>query len=239
MEPAELVKYLGMCAAGLCLVGYIFYHNLLLCLLLMPASFFFLGPIKKNLAAKRKRELMFQFRDALTSLTSSLSSGSVVETAIEEAIRDLQVIYPYENVMIINEFSLIVQRKRYGSSVEEALKDFSLRANLQCITDFVDVFSSVNSVGGNNIDIIRNSVNMINDKIEIENGINILVSGKKLEQRILTAAPLGFIWILSIVSGDYLTPMFTTIQGHMVMTGVLMVNIIAYMISSSIMNIEL
>jgi tight adherence protein B len=239
MTPAERAKYLGICSAALFLTGYIFYHDLRLSAALMITSFLFLGVIKKDLMGKRKRELMFQFRDALISLTSSLSSGSVIETAIDEAVRDLKIIYPYENVMIINEFNLIVQRRRYGESIEEAFKDFSERAKLQCITDFVDVFSSVNRMGGNNTDIIRNSVSVISDKVEIENDINVLVSGKKLEQRILTAAPLGFIWMLSVMSGDYLAPMFNTFQGHLVMTGVLMVIIISYMISARIMRIEL
>jgi tight adherence protein B len=239
LNHTELIKYIGLTAIALFLLGYIFYQNMLLSGILALCSLLFIRYFEKRMAEKRKRELMFQFRDALISISSSLGSGSVIETAIEDAISDLRIVYPYENVMIINELNAIVLKKKNGESVEHSLQNLAERANLPSITDFVDVFTTVNRIGGNNMEIIRNSISMINDRIEVENEIQVMIAGKKFEQQIMSVAPIGFVWFLSLVSGDYLKPMFTTLAGHAVMTAVLAVIVGAFIMSNKIMNIKL
>jgi len=141
--------------------------------------------------------------------------------------------------MIIDEFSAIVLKKKNGVELENSLLDFSKRAKLQCITDFVDVFVSSNRTGARSVDIIRNSITMINDKIEIEKEIQSMVSGKKLEQTILSVAPAAFVVILSLIAGDYIQPMFTTVGGHIVMTIVLVIMFASYLISKHIIDIRM
>jgi len=182
---------------------------------------------------------MYQFRDALTSIASSLASGIVIEKAFEESIRDLRILYPSGRVMIIDEINAIVLKKRNGVELEHSLVDFARRANLSCVTDFVDVFVASNRTGGKSVDIVRKSITMINDKIEIEKEIETLISGKRFEQRLLSVAPAGFVVLLSFIAGDYLRPMFTTVGGHIVMTVVLGIMFASYLISSRITNIEL
>jgi len=238
MSGPEYAKYFALCWSGMFLLAYVFYRNLILAFLFSFAAFAFIKVIRNNLIKKRKNELMYQFRDALASLASSLGSGIVIEKAFEEAVRDLRILYPYDKVMIIDEFSAIVLKKNNGVELEASLLNFAKRAKLSCVTDFVDVFVSSNRTGGRSVDIVRNSITMINDKIEIEKEIESLVSGKKMEQRLLSIAPAGFVVILSFISGDYIQPMFTTLGGHIVMTIVLGIMFLSYLVSRRIMNIE-
>ncbi|MDR1558173.1 MAG: pilus assembly protein TadB [Clostridiales bacterium] len=239
MSPFEYAKYFALSWSGMFLLAYVFYRNFALCLLFSMSAFALVNVFKNNIIKKRKNELMYQFRDALTSLASSLGSGIVIEKAFEEAVRDLRILYPYEKVMIIDELSAIVLKKKNGVELEESLLNFARRAKLPCVTDFVDVFVSANRTGGRSVDIVRNSITMINDKIEIDKEIETLVSGKKLEQRLLSAAPVGFVALLSLIAGDFIEPMFTTIDGHIVMTIVLGIMLVSYLISQWIMKIEL
>jgi len=235
----EYLKYFAFSWTGLFLLAYIFYRNLILSFAFSMLAFAFIRVFKNNLIQKRKNELMYQFRDALTSISSSLISGIVIERAFEEAVRDLSILYPYDKVMIIDEFNAILLKKKNGVDLEQSLLDFAKRAKLQCVTDFVDVFVTSNRTGGRSVDIVRNSIIMINDKIEIEREIEVLVSGKKMEQKILSAAPVGFVIFLSLTAGDYIQPMFTTLGGHVVMTVVLAVMFLSYLISRQIIKIKL
>jgi len=239
MSPPEYLKYFVLSWSGMFLLAYVFYRNLILSLLFSFTAFAFIHVFRNNIIKKRKTELMYQFRDALSSLASSLGSGIVIEKAFEEAIRDLRILYPYDNVMIIDEFNAITLKKKNGVDLETSLLDFARRAKLPCITDFVDVFVSSNRTGGRSVDIIRNSIAMINDKIEIEKEIQTMVSGKKMEQMILSVSPAAFVVILSLIAGDYIQPMFTTMGGHVVMTVVLGIMFISYLISRRIIDIEL
>jgi len=238
MSAFEYIKYFTLSWSGMFLLAYVFYRNLVLALVFSMLAFAFINVFKNMLIKKRKNELMYQFRDALSSLASSLGSGIVIEKAFDEAINDLRILYPYEKAMIIDEFSAIALKKRNGVELEDSLLDLSRRAKLTCITDFVDVFASSNRTGGRSVDIIRNSITMINDKIEIEKEIQTMVSGKKLEQTILSIAPAGFVVVLSLIAGDYIQPMFTTIGGHIVMTVVLGIMFASFLISKRIIDIE-
>jgi len=238
MSAFEYIKYFLISWSGLFLLAYVFYRNLILSIVFSMLAFALVSVFRKNIIKKRKTELMYQFRDALSSLASSLGSGIVIEKAFEEAIMDLRMLYPYEKVMIIDEFNTIVLKKKNGVELEASLLDFAKRAKLPCITDFVDVFVSSNRTGGRSVDIIRNSITMINDKIEIEKEIQTMVSGKRLEQTMLSVAPAGFVILLSVIAGDYIQPMFTTIGGHIVMTVVLGIMFASYLLSKHIVNIE-
>jgi len=239
LSPIEYLKYFILCWSGTFLLAYVFYRSIILSFLFSISAFALINIFKKSIIKKRKQELMYQFRDALTSLASSLGSGIVIEKAFEESIRDLRILYPSEKVMIIDELSAIVLKKKNGVELESSLLDFAKRAKLSCVTDFVDVFVSSNRTGGRSVDIIRNSIAMINDKIEIEKEIETLVSGKKMEQNLLSAAPAAFVVILSVIAGDYIQPMFTTFGGHVVMTIVLGIMFVSYLASRWIMKIEL
>jgi len=239
MSGLEYLKYFLVSWTGMFLLAYVFYRNALLSLLFSLLAFAVVKLFKNNIIEKRKNELMYQFRDSLTSLASSLASGIVIEKAFEEAIKDLRILYPYEKVMIIDEFSSIVLKKKNGVELEASLLDFARRAKLPCITDFVDVFVSSNKTGARSVDIIRNSITMINDKIEIEKEIQTMVSGKKMEQTMLSVAPAAFVVVLSFIAGDYIQPMFTTTGGHAVMTAVLVIMFVSYLISRHIINIKL
>jgi tight adherence protein B len=239
MPALEYAKYFALSWSGMFLLAYVFYRNFILSFVFSMSAFALTGVFRNSIIKKRKNELMYQFRDALASLASSLGSGIVIEKAFEEAVRDLRILYPFEKVMIIDEFNAIILKKKNGVELEESLLDFARRAKLSCVTDFVDVFVSSNRTGGRSVDIVRNSITMINDKIEIDKEIETLVSGKKLEQRILSAAPAAFVALLSLIAGDFIEPMFTTTGGHIVMTIVLGIMFASYLASRWIMKIEL
>jgi len=239
MSTLEYIKYFALSWSGLFILAYIFYRSAVLSFLFSLLAFALVNVFRKSIIEKRKKELMYQFKDALTSLASSLSSGIVIEKAFEEAIEDMRILYPYDKVMIIDELSVIALKKKNGVELEASLLNFAKRAKLQCITDFVDVFVSSNRTGGRSVDIIRNSIAMINDKIEMDKEIDTLISAKKLEQTILSAAPAVFVVFLSVIAGDYIRPMFTTFGGHVAMTIVLGVMFASYLISRRIVNIEL
>ena len=238
MSKLELLKYFVLSWSGLFVLGYVFYRNFLLAIAFSLLAFVCVKIFNRNIIRKRKSELMYQFRDALTSIASSLASGIVIEKAFEESIRDLRILYPSSKVMIIDEINSIVLKKRNGVELEHSLLDFARRANLPCVTDFVDVFVASNRTGGKSVEIVRKSITMINDKIEVEKEIETLISGKKFEQRLLSVAPAGFVVLLSFIAGDYLQPMFTTVGGHIVMTIVLGIMFASYLISNHITNIE-
>ncbi len=124
-------------------------------------------------------------------------------------------------------------------TVEEAIKDLAKRSDLEDINNFSDVICICKRTGGNLIEAIKNASGIISDKIEMKQEIETLLSSRKFEQKILNIMPVVMILVLSVTAKDYISPIFTTIQGKVAMTACLMLLSGAYAISNKIMNIRL
>lgn len=59
--------------------------------------------------------------------------------------------------------------------------------------------------------------------MRIKNEIDILISEKKLEQKIMSAMPFLMILFLKMTSGSFLSPLYTTVIGRVVMSSLLLI----------------
>ena len=77
----EILKYLvqGLLLCGA--VDYLFYQNPWLMFLALPVTVFFLKWKKKGLIRERKKNLNYQFKDALNALSVAVQAGYSVENA--------------------------------------------------------------------------------------------------------------------------------------------------------------
>lgn len=239
MSNTEKLMYSIVAVVSVFIVAYIFYHSFVLALLLSPIGLFYPAIRKKEIIKKRKNELTLQFKDMLFSLSSSLSAGKSVEMAFRNVLSDLSIVYPDPDTYILRETEYIIRKISMNETVEEALSDFSDRAHLEDIDDFVDVFRTCKRTGGNLIDVIRNTSNIINDKIMIGEEINTILSEKKFEQKVLNVIPILMVLFLTLSADDYMEPLFNSIIGRLAMTASIGLLIIAYFVSKKITDIKI
>lgn len=233
------IFYVLFASAVIFTVSYLFYRSVIFAGILSPLGILYLKQRKKQLVAKQKNELNIQFKDLLTSLASSLSSGKAIENAFNIALGDLLVLYPGEDACIIKETRIIIHKLSLNITVEEAIGDLAKRSKLEDIANFSDVISICKRAGGNLIEAIKNASGIISDKIEMKQEIETLLSSRKFEQKVLNIMPVAMILILSLTAQDYISPIFTTTQGKMSMTLCLLLLWAAYVLSNKIMNIRL
>lgn len=238
MKLGELVLNLLMAMGFFFLVGMIFYDHLVISLVLSLLGITWIPGRKRELASKRKELVKLQFKDALYFISVSLSTGKSFETALIDAQQALERVYPDKNALIIKELELINARVMMNMPVEQALADFADRVQLEEVKNFSDVFSISKRAGANLVEVIKNTSNMIREKIEVKQEIENLVAGKKLEQKILNLTPFVLVFVIKSSSSGFLDPLFTTAAGRVVMTVALLLMLIGNLISKKIMNIE-
>lgn len=141
---------------------------------------------------KRKKALLFQFKDLLETLTSSYSAGKNTLEAFTDAENDLEQIYG-ETADIIEELRIIVGGMQNNLNIEALLMNFADRSGLDDVRNFADVFRVAVRQGANIKDIIFSTRDIISDKIEIEMDINTIMSGNKNELNIMMVMPLVII----------------------------------------------
>lgn len=239
MSVKEKLGYILIAAVIFFVVGFIFYHHIILSLLLTPFALFYPNMRRKEIIDRRRNELNIQFKDMLYSLSSSLGAGKSIERAFTDVLSDLDILYPDPDSYIIRETEVILRRLEMNETIESALEDFAKRTKLEDIENFIDVFTTCKRMGGNIVEVIKNTSTIITDKIEIKSEIETLLSARKFEQKVLNVMPIGLVLLLTWSAGDYLEPIFTMIQGRIAMTVAIGLLVLSYFVSKKIMGIRI
>ncbi|MDD6035293.1 MAG: type II secretion system F family protein [Lachnospiraceae bacterium] len=239
MGILEWLLYVCMAGAVLFLVGYIFYRSIILSFAISLFGLLYPKMRKKKIIEARKNKLNMQFKDMLYSLSSAVGAGNSVESAISVVLDDMEQQYNDPNVFIIKELSLMKLRLQMNRTVEEVFNDFAARSHLEDIETFASIFQIAKRTGGNLIDIIRNTTQIIADKIEINQEIETMLSGQQAEQKVLTILPFGLVLFMTKSSGDFMEPIFTTAIGRGVATISLAVILLANLWSKKIASIRI
>lgn len=218
--------------------GYIFYRSVILSLLLVPLALIYPRFRTKDIIKKRKNELNLQFREALYSISSSLSAGKSIETSFKDALKELSIQYPDAETYILKELEQINKRIDTNETIEKALADFAARSHLEDIVNFADVFAICKRTGGNLVQVVKNTAEIISEKIDVKQEINVLLTEKRLEHKVLNLMPVLIVLLLSTSAEEFMSPVFTEPLGRAAMTFSLMLFAVAYFISKKIMDIE-
>ncbi|MBN2793967.1 MAG: type II secretion system F family protein [Clostridia bacterium] len=192
-------------------------------------------------AKKRKLKLLlnYQLRDALNALLASLKAGSSLSNALIRTYDDLEKIFQNEkDKPIVDEFRIIAYELDLMLPVEEVLINFTNRNNIEDISDFVNVTLMTKNQGGNLNEIIQRVTEIISDRIQIEQEIHTLVAGKKMEAKVLTILPVLLVIILSLISPDYMSPLYETLLGRILMLFATVLLIANYFVGKKIIEIE-
>lgn len=204
---------------------------------LLPVFFLFLKQKKKDLAEKRKRELGEQFKDAVLSVSANQKAGYSVENAFKEAYRDMAALYGGES-LIGRELYTIGRGLENNVVLEKLLYDFGYRSHIQDIMQFAEVFLIAKRNGGNMTEILSETANTIEQKIALDKEIEVLLSSRKMEQKIMNVIPFFIIFYISLTSGGFFDVLYHNPAGILIMTACLAVYLAAYFISGKIVAIE-
>ncbi len=238
MDKKEKIIYTVLAALSLSILAYIFYHSITISCIVSPLALFYPEIRKKDIIAKRKKKLNLQFKEALLSLSSSLYAGKSLEAAFKQVLKDLELLFPDPQTDIIREFTQMVKRIDMNENLEDVLNDFAYRSGLEDIENFASVIVISKRNGGNLIEVVKNTTNIIGDKLQIKQEIDTILAQRRFDQKVLNIMPVTMILLLTWSTGDYMKPVFNTLGGRVVMTGAVLLLVIALYISKRIIDIE-
>lgn len=255
MKPMEKLLYFLLAFVAGAAVAYLFYGGIgkdefgqpttvtWVLNILIPvvvgsvAGRLFLPMRVKAIIVRRKTEVSHQFRDMLDALTTSLGAGKNVNDSFFSVYEDLKVQYD-EDAYIIKELEIIISGIHNNIAIEDMLEDFGNRSDNEDIRSFANVFKISYRKGGNIKDIIRNTHNILSDKMEISEDIETLVTSNKLEQNIMILMPIALIGVIKLMSPEFAAN-FVTPSGIISTTVSIVIFVIAYFIGKSVLDIKL
>lgn len=255
MKPLEkILTFIVAFVAG-ALIGYLFYGGIgkdefgqatrvtVTLNLLIPgvvglvAGKLFVPMRVQSIIKKRSTELNHQFRDMLEALTTSLGAGKNVNDSFIGVYDDLKIQYE-PDAYILKELEVIISGIHNNVPIENVLEDFGIRSANDDILSFANVFKVSYRKGGNIKDIIRNTHSILNDKMEIAEEIETLVTSNKTEQYIMIVMPIVLIGVIKMLSPEFAAN-FVTPTGIISTTISIVIFAVSYFVGRSVLDIKI
>lgn len=215
----------------------LFYRSAIAAAFLSFLGFFVWKKEKEKKIRKRKKELGLQFRDCIQSVSANLKAGYSVENAFKESLSDIRLLYGRDSYMEA-ELIRILQGLTNRVSLEKLLLSLGERSGVVDIREFGEVFAIAKRNGGNMTEILMRTSQIIGKKMEIDKEIQVLISAKRMEQRIMNLVPFAIILYISFTSPGFFDVLYHNGMGIAIMTACLVLYFLAYGLSSKIVNIS-
>jgi len=180
---------------------------------------------------KRADKLNEQLPEALTMIANALKAGFGLMQALTVAAEQLS--HP-----ISTEFGRTIHEMNIGSSAEEALQALSERCGSYDLDIVVTAILVQRTVGGNLGEILDTVADTMRERIRIKGEITTLTAQQKLTGIVLGLIPVGVGLLFEVTSPGYITPLFTTFMGKMMLGAAAFLEVVGIMIIQRILKIE-
>ena len=228
-----LLEYVFLCSV----FAFFFYRSVIAFIVFLPGVFYFRKIYIASLITKRKKKLSTEFSQTLYSVISGLKAGYSIENAFIEAKRDAELFFGSESLMVF-EIQIIKSGLNMHMNLEDLIEDLGTRSGDEEILLFADVFKCAKRNGGNITEVLSETADRIQERICIDREIDLLISEKLLELRIMEVVPFVILIYLDITSRGYFDILYEGLRGRLVMTICLMVYIVAAFVAEKIVRIK-
>lgn len=171
-----------------------------------------------------------QIGDALVIMANSLRSGFSFLQAMDMVRKEM-------TDPIAKEFGAALQEMNWGAPTEEALSNMSARINS---SDFELVVTAVliqRQVGGNLAEVLDSIANTIRERVRIKGEIKTLTAQGRLSGIVIGLLPFLLTLAIYSLNPEYITPLFTSKIGLVMVSMAFISQIIGISIIRKIVNI--
>lgn len=239
MKPYEHIAVYAVILMLGTAVLFVFYHDLLISVIVAAVAAVFLesGYASGRIKARRKK-LRVQFCDMLESMAVAARAGNTELHALESALSDLKLTYS-EDADIIVEVTDILNKYRNGIQLRVLFRDFGERSGIDDILSFAQIFEVIEGKSNKFSDIIKQTQQVISDKIEIEQEIETVLTAPKQETAMMLVMPVLLLLLFSS-DGDngMMGILFTTLFGRVLTTVCVIIFAASYFLAQKMTDIK-
>ena len=201
---------------------------------MVPIALLYVKNWEEECCKQKKEEFREQFRESIQTLSAILKVGYSVENA---TWKEICPIYK-KKTRIIKEYETMVHQLDLNMTAEEVMKQFADRVKEEDVENFVTVFGAAKRLGGDSIAIIRHAADAIGEKMEVEREIQVMLTSKKLEFKIMCVIPFVIILYMRSAFPEFMAVLYGNLAGTLFMTICLMVYLTAYQLGKKMTQIE-
>lgn len=168
----------------------------------------FLGVLRK----RRQNVFLNDFADAIDVMVRALKAGLPVSES-------MKIISTEQGPPVGPEFMEVVEGQRVGISIEQGIERMVERIPLSEVNFLAIVMTIQAKTGGNLSEALANLSRVLRDRKKMKQKITSVSQEAKSSAAIIGSLPFIIMGMLTIMNPNYLTPMFNTSMGNMLLVG--------------------
>jgi tight adherence protein B len=151
--------------------------------------------------SKRLRAFNDRLADTITLVANALRAGASFLQAVELVVRETQP-------PISTEFNRVIREVNLGLPFEQALSNMVRRVRSDDLELMTTAISIQHQVGGNLAEILDSIAFTIRERVRIKGEIRVMTSQQRMSGYVVAGLPIGLMVILSVISPNFMAPMF-------------------------------
>lgn len=187
--------------------------------------------IFKTMYEKRCNVFVDQMVDALTIMANGVKSGSNPQQAMQRVVEIM-------GNPVSSEFGQVITQTQFGQSFEEALTDLGERIPRPDVQMFVTAINILKETGGNMSETFETIVSTIRERQKLEKKISAMTAQGVMQGIIVTSIPFILMGVFYMIDPAYVTPMFSTSLGLVLLVAMLGLQIIGGVMIKKIVTIK-
>ena len=220
------------------LLDYFFYQSLWAMIPLSLVGYLYYRMEGENLYRNKKEQAREQFKELLLLVSAGQKAGFSAENAFVSSYGDMKALYGRESSVcrIIN---MLKSGRENNISFPKLWKQIGNKLDIAEIREFAQIYEVSHESRGNMASAMEKTADIIIHKIETEKEIAVLLSARRLEQKIMNAMPFLIMLYIGITSPGYFDGLYHTLGGTLIMSICLFIYLGAYALSEKMVSIEI
>lgn len=165
-----------------------------------------------NMRRRRQNVFLNDFADAIDVMVRALKAGLPVSESMKIIASEL-------GAPVGPEFLEVVEGQRVGISIEQGIERMVDRIPLSEVNFLAIVMTIQSKTGGNLSEALSNLSRVLRDRKKMKQKIRSVSQEAKSSAAIIGSLPFAIMGILTVLNPNYLSPMFETSMGNMLMIG--------------------
>ena len=181
----------------------------------------------------KKRNELFEsgMLDFTILIANTLRAGIALPSAIEMAIQTIEG-------PIREEFNVVLREHRLGVDLVESIERLNKRVKCENLQLFSATICVTMRTGGSMADVLDHVIETIRQRSAFQDKLKTMISQSEFEALLISCSPFVAFIVLYILDRNLMTPMLTTGIGWIAIFGVVLLEVIGFIILKKVTTVK-
>lgn len=180
---------------------------------------------------KRVRAFEAQFPEVIDLMARSARAGHAFQSGLQEVAEEMED-------PAGEEFRQVFEEQRFGLPLQESLLGLADRISLLDLQMFVTSVLIQKETGGNLAENLDNLSRLVRDRFRFKRDVKTHTAHGRMTGSVLGIAPIGLAIVLTILSPEYLLPLWEEDVGRVLIAAAVGLQIIGFLVIRRMTEIE-